>query len=360
MTEDFRLDEGKPLLILNDRHSRSGAGRYASQLYEATSSYSDFVSSVWLVREKRLEYPGIRFEPTNDNLLPILDNIQAYLSLLFPQIFRRNYFAFVTQMKRKKRAVHYSSQLVPLIKPSQTDIVSILDLIALDTFPKYPFNYLRVKKFLKFSHILTISDVEREKVGVLSSNSEPQTIHPYVSKSFFPLDKAAAREKLNLKTKKHIVLSISSAESRKNTNIITEVMEKLGNDYLLVRVGPRLKSELNFINIDDKTLNFVYNSADVLLFPTLSEGFGYPLIEAMACGVPLVSSDIPVVREVTGGSAILTDPFSVTQLTESILDLVNDSNDIVQRELKRSRYFTLERFQSELLNYYKKIGVLDQ
>lgn len=49
-------------------------------------------------------------------------------------------------------------------------------------------------------------------------------------------------------------------------------------------------------------------------FHHLSEGFGYPLVESMACSVPIVSSDTPILREVTDGSAVLTDPSPLTRL----------------------------------------------
>lgn len=353
------IGSDKKLIILNDQPARGGAGRYASQLYEASEHYSSLISSVWMAKGKKIEYLGYRFEPKANYILPVFDNFQAYLSMLFPEVFRRSYYNFIKNAKKKGLPIHYSSQLVPPIQFDDRDIVTILDIHALEEFPKYPFNYYRTKSYLKAHNILTISHSENEKIASLSTNSDPVVIHPYVSDLFHPINKSVAKKLLNLPDEKKIVLSISSAQSRKNVKTILEVLDKLGDQFILLRVGARLNSETNFENVDDIALNAIYNAADVLLFPTLSEGFGYPLAEAMKCGLPIVSSDIPIVREVTEGAAVLTDPLSVKQLATSIKELVDNPTKVIEREIKRSSYFTLERFKLELSDYYKKIGVLD-
>ena len=352
-------DKLKPLVILNDRPSRGGAGRYASQLYEASSSFSVLISSVWMAQEKRLEFPGYRFDPKFDNLPYFIDRFQAYTSHIFPQLFRRDYFEYVKETKRRKGFIHYSSHLIKPIHSDDRDVVSFLDAIGLEALTRQPINYLINRSFLKFQNILTLSHTENEKIAFLSHNSQPITIHPYVSKSFYRFDKATARKKVGIETEKHVVLSVSIAQPRKNLKIIPKVMETLGENYMLIRVGPRLGSEMNFVNVSDETLNYIYNAADVFFFPTLAEGFGYPLVEAMAVGLPIVSSDIPVVREITDGAAVLTDPLSISELANSIRDLVNDPRSVAEKEIERSRYFTFERFSRELQNFYKKIGVFD-
>src|SRR4029450_4204752 len=70
----------------------------------------------------------------------------------------------------------------------------------------------------------------------------------------------------------------------------------------------------------------LYNLADVFLFPSWDEGFGYPPIEAMACGAPVVVSDIPVLRETTGGIALAAAPDDPEALADRVQQILNDSS----------------------------------
>jgi glycosyltransferase involved in cell wall biosynthesis len=360
MEQELSQMDDSSLIILNDRSSKGGPGRYAEQLFRASQTFSQLVSVIWNESEIDKDFSGKVFAPLHGLKFRTLTGFPNYGRKLFPQLLMRNYYQFISHAKKHGKRVHYSSQLILPISPDDEDIVSILDLIALDEFKKQPINNYIVRRFLKFDNILTISDVVSEQIKRFRSDAKPVTIHPYVSGDFHRINKKEGRNLLKIPEGKKVILNVSSVQPRKNIKVIKETIEALGNNYLLVHVGPDIGVGLNLQNVSDSLLNLVYNAADLFLFPTLNEGFGYPLIEAMACGVPIISSDIPIVREVTDGTAVLTNPLSVTEIVAAIKNLDGFSDDIIQKEILRAKHFTFERFRSELLSYYKTIGMFNE
>jgi glycosyltransferase involved in cell wall biosynthesis len=68
----------------------------------------------------------------------------------------------------------------------------------------------------------------------------------------------------------------------------------------------------------------LYRDSDLFVFPSIAESFGHPLVEAMASGLPILASDIPVCREICGEAAIYFDPFNAKSLAEAIVHLEKD------------------------------------
>jgi len=101
----------------------------------------------------------------------------------------------------------------------------------------------------------------------------------------------------------------------------------------------------------------LYSGATMLLFPTLCEGFGLPALEAMACGTPVVTSNISCLPEVTGNAALLVDPFSVADIAEGIIKLFCDEGLQVllrERGLEWVKQFSWERTARETLGVYRR------
>lgn len=108
--------------------------------------------------------------------------------------------------------------------------------------------------------------------------------------------------------------------------------------------------------IEEKDLPAVYNLAEVLAFPSLIEGFGLPLVEAMKCGTPVIASDIPVMKEVTSGAAMLTDPFNAELLADRILAILNNPQlrrELVEKGLRRAGDFSWQKTAANFLKIYE-------
>ena len=101
---------------------------------------------------------------------------------------------------------------------------------------------------------------------------------------------------------------------------------------------------LGWLSHDDVPL--IYNAANVLVFPSLHEGFGMPVIEAMASGVPVICSGIPPLKEITDSAAIFVDPFDPRDIARGILSVLTDNKlreRLIEDGLERAGMFTWEK-----------------
>jgi glycosyltransferase involved in cell wall biosynthesis len=111
--------------------------------------------------------------------------------------------------------------------------------------------------------------------------------------------------------------------------------------------------------VDDRDLPALYNLAEVFCFPSLYEGFGIPLLEAMACGVPVIAGDNSSLPEVIGDAGILVDASDQTALADAIRQLLNDPdyrNKVSRRGLSRAQRFSWRSAASLLLDTYNRLG----
>jgi alpha-1,3-rhamnosyl/mannosyltransferase len=123
-----------------------------------------------------------------------------------------------------------------------------------------------------------------------------------------------------------------------------------------------LKNKVLFIGqVEDSNLPALYSGAQLFVFPSLYEGFGLPVIEAMACGVPVLCSSVSSLPEVTGDAALLVAPLDVNSLAAAMNRLLAD--EVLRREMSRkglvqARKFSWERTARETVNVYT--GVVNQ
>lgn len=169
---------------------------------------------------------------------------------------------------------------------------------------------------------------------------------------------------LNLPTKNYF-LYIGRQDPYKNVHSLISAFAKLPhrNDYELWLVGPtdkrytpllekqvqeleinHLVKFLNYIPYDE--LPTIINQALALVFPSLWEGFGLPVLEAMACGTPVITSNISSLPEVTGDAAILINPYHIEEITAAMETIINDSElrkQLSQQGIKRADKFSWEQ-----------------
>ena len=234
-----------------------------------------------------------------------------------------------------KNIFHYTDYGILPVTAKERSILTIHDLFQVSkNYSKYgykpqPFLKKTIGKYLEFPHILADSKhVAKEAVEFGFENS-PEVLYPPPAVYLKPgLDKQQCRKKYTLPTDKKLILSVSSNDPRKNSRGVSKTMDLLGDEYVLVRVGPPMDGAYNFRNLSGDTINEVYNACDVLLFPTLDEGFGYPLIEAMSTGLPFVSSSIEVVEEVSGNAGILVEP-DPEKCAVAVKEALSNKDDLV-------------------------------
>jgi alpha-1,3-rhamnosyl/mannosyltransferase len=107
--------------------------------------------------------------------------------------------------------------------------------------------------------------------------------------------------------------------------------------------------------VPEEDLPGLFAGADAFIYPTLYEGFGLPVIEAMACGVPVLTSSTSALQEIAGGYAYLVDPMDVDAIAHGIVDLATDPKrrqEFAELGKRRARDFSWDRAAEETLRIY--------
>lgn len=177
-----------------------------------------------------------------------------------------------------------------------------------------------------------------------------EVIYEGVSRDFKPAsekDKTEFRKKYNLPEK--FVMATGGVGERKNIKRIEEAAK-----------GFNLVTTFKDITLTDEELPVLYSCAEVLVYTTMYEGFGLPILESMACGTPVITSNVSSLPEVAGDAAVLIDPTDVQGIKESIREILNDDQmkkELIEKGLKRAKEFTWEKTAQETFKLYK--GLLD-
>ena len=168
------------------------------------------------------------------------------------------------------------------------------------------------------------------------------------------------------------LLFVGTIEPRKNIEGLIHAHEQLGTHLPLVICGrkgwmyekvflaaerSRAREKIRFLDhVPDGILPDLYRAASVFVYPSHYEGFGLPVLEAMACGTPVVSSSTSAIPEIAGDAAILVNPDSPEEIAEGIRRLTDDPTEAERFQAlgpARARTFTWERTARDTLEVYR-------
>ena len=202
--------------------------------------------------------------------------------------------------------------------------------------------------------------LDENKIGV---------VYPTFDSSIFHPGKTEIRHLLGIDESDKILLSVGGDNPNKNIETAIRLLATLPKHFRMVRVGRNFRTlnMINDLNLNNRVLllgnvdlNFLgelYRAADVFLFPSLFEGFGIPAVEAMASGTPLITSNRTSLPEVVGDAGIISEPFDIDFMRNSIMKITEDDvfkGELVRKGLERSKVFSPKR-QFEDLNYIIKL-----
>jgi glycosyltransferase involved in cell wall biosynthesis len=241
------------------------------------------------------------------------------------------------------------------------------------TFKKVHNTFSRFITYRKTKMFVTPTEFSKEKLvnykEKLIMDEQIQVIPHGISSVF------SHHKKNVIAGKKHILI-VGDGSPRKNISKLIDAYSRLTavikEKFLLVVA---LSSNIKVNDIENKMRNikiqkqvtvykdvnpeklvYLYRNAVCLVFASLYEDFGLPIIEAMACGCPVITSDLGAMKETAGGAAYLVNPRSTSSITKGILRVVNDKqlqNKLREKGLKRASRFTWEETAIKTLNVYE-------
>jgi glycosyltransferase involved in cell wall biosynthesis len=222
--------------------------------------------------------------------------------------------------------------------------------------------------------------VKREICEHLKVNAERVVVTPYAPRSGFHSVPAApaSHTKQRLGIEDEFILFVGTVEPRKNlltlVRAFEQILRRTSHRPQLVVAGAEgwLMDELfAFIKqspisdrllltgyLDNDDLRALYSSCRVFVYPSIYEGFGFPPLEAMACGAPVIASDIPIFQDTLGSAARLVNPHDVEAIAATIVEMLEDEDQrraISRRGLDQAAKFSWERTAQLTLEVYREV-----
>lgn len=296
----------------------------------------------------------------------------------FEIIFNRIRLLPINILIGKFDVLHSSDWIEPKVSSKTIKVTTIHDMIPYlfpATLPKRVLNnQLRKFNLVKKESKIIISPSKTTKEDTVKFLEIPQekirVIPEAVSQNFKPQPQEIIDDVLDkYKIKKPYILSVSTQEPRKNIAKLIDAFEAISKDredITLVLTGKKgwgraleivpNATETGYVNQEE--LTSLYAGCKVFVYLSLYEGFGLPILEAMACGAPTVASNNSAMAEIAEDAAILINPRNEIQIKKAIelvMGLDTDSyQKMVRASLTRARQFTWTRTARETLKVYKE------
>ncbi len=235
----------------------------------------------------------------------------------------------------------------------------------------------------KSDKIITVSHFEKNRIAEffnISNDHRLEAVYNGVSTHFKPISDEAelkrVKEKYNLPDK--FFFFLGNTDPKKNTKgtlkAFSDFLKQSKSDFKLVMLDYDINElEKLLTEIGDKQLIHqivltgyvvntdlpaIYSLSTIFLYPSLRESFGIPMLEAMACGVPVITSNTSSMPEVSGDAAHIIDPYKPEEITEGINKILSDkeySENLCKKGLIRSNLFSWKNMAEQILVLYNEI-----
>ncbi len=313
------------------------------------------------------------------------------VSLWTPSHHRLEQVALPVEISGLGLDVLHSPDFIPPFRRNCKSIITIHDLAFL-LYPHFLTKesaryYGQIDQAVKRTdHIIAVSEsTKQDTIRLLGAPEHKITvIYESADPIYRPVNDREILEQT--KSKYHItgdfILFVSTIEPRKNLPTLLKAYRQLLDSYKadakLAVVGRRgwlseevftlvdelkLTSDVLFLGrVPVEDLLHLYNTAQLLVQPSFYEGFGLPPLEAMACGTPVVVSNVSSLPEVVGDAGLLVDPEDVLELTVAIWRVLTDEAlraELIAKGLKRAQCFSWEKTALETLELYLRVGQSD-
>lgn len=278
--------------------------------------------------------------------------------------------------------LHSMAFVTPVLRPCPA-VVTVYDL----SFIHYPERFPRLKRAYltnqtrrscqTAARVITISESGRQDVHRFYKIpiEKIDVVPPGVGDEYFPRDSdevEAFRNRLSLPSQ--FILHVGTLQPRKNIGMLIDAFAKLHHPGVeLILVGGKgwsyqelftrvshlgLEKKVRFAGyVPDAELPFWYNAATALVFPSIYEGFGLPIIQAMACGTPVIAARTSAIPEAAGAAALYFDPQNESALVEHMAAVLDDPQIAVtmrERGVAQAYEFSWPKAGQLLLASYQR------
>lgn len=355
-----------------------GIGRYTQELVQNLQQIDKKNNYILFCRKKDMEEIG-----AGVNFQKVLADIRHYTlaeQLKLPQIF-------TTQKLDLLHVPHFN---VPILYRGRY-VTTIHDLIWHDikglgvttlSAPTYFFKYIAYRSVVR-------STIARATKIIVPSNTikgemvrrfllQPDKVVTTYEGATVKVLKKYPKESIlgRYKIKQPYILYVGSLYPHKNVEVVARALKTFDKPPTLVIVSARnifqkrfglilktINAEelVHFVGyVSDNDLAALYNSAEAYVFPSLSEGFGLPGLEAMSYGTPVLASDIPVLKEIYADASLYFDPKNAKDLADRIKQITDDVNlrsEMIKKGYKRINKFSWKKMAREtLMTYFSAIS----
>lgn len=364
----------------------------AQRIFRPNKHGMDFVALETIRELQKMDHENEYFifvSPGEDRCLESSENMHI-IELKCPTYPLWEQMALPRAVKRiKPDLLHCTSNTAPLHCPVPL-VLTLHDIIYLEKrqsssqswYQEMGWHYRRlvVPRILpKCKKIITVSQFERKRILEALHLPSEQLVAVYNGfNSHFHLQPKAPEITRKYIDSDNYLFFLGNTDPKKNTPrvlkayseylkrsekklplLIADLKEDAIDRILEEEKITDIKSSLRFPGyIANTDLAALYSGAFAFLYPSLRESFGIPMLEAMACGTPIITGNTSAMPEIAGEGALLVDPYHPEEITEKILQLEND-NQFYQQQveygLERSKLFSWKNSAEALLKIYKEL-----
>ncbi len=292
--------------------------------------------------------------------------------------------------------LHCTSNTAP-VNPGMPLVVTLHDIIYMESsypkilrgsgtaYQKFGNVYRRMvvpQVIRKSDAIITVSHFEKNRIGEffgMQNDPRLKAVYNGVGTHFKPVTDPAelSRVKARYKLPDRFFFFLGNTDPKKNTKgtlkAYSDFVKQTGSDLRLVmldydraelqglldQIGDRALAERIILTgyVNNLDLPAIYSQCAVFLYPSLRESFGIPLLEAMACGIPVITSNTSSMPEVAGGAALLVDPFRPEEITEAMVKLTTDESlraDYITKGIPQAARFSWRAMAGNVLSIYEE------
>ena len=370
----------------------TGMGQHLLHLLQGLDSLDDKDQQYMLLAPRFRRAYTVRAPQLSDRFREVeVVSALARLGENVEQVWWEQVGIVLAGMRQKIDLLHCPYWSSPLWSPWPT-VVTVHDVIQF-VLPEYAWRKISRVYFglvsagaRRAQAVITVSECSKQDIMKIIGLG-PERIHVIgnaVDASLYPVRDAwllaSVRERYGIAPR--FVLYFGGFDMRKNVPRLIEAYarlpEALRREYQLVIAGRyqhlghplypdprqtvrRLGLEGNVIftgQIREQDKAPLYSAATVFAFPSLYEGFGMPVLEAMACGTPVVTSNVSALPEVAGDAGLLVNPYAPEAIGEALAELLESAarrEDLSRRGLERARRFTWPQVAEQTVRVYKQI-----